>query len=179
MSYTMTPDWTTLPTALLPAAKRHMRVDFADDDTSITEYVQFAIAYLQAFWGLQIFAGDVAWSPTITQASRYQCPVQPVASFKVMSGTMDVSSEYALESASPIEPVWLVHSDGTPFPSDAVITLVAGIADATKVPPLMLASILRVAATLYEHRESITTLSLDQMPFWMNDILTELWVPRA
>jgi hypothetical protein len=32
---------------------------------------------------------------------------------------------------------------------------------------------------MYEHRESITAYSLDQVPFWMNDMLGGLWVPRA
>ena len=41
------------------------------------------------------------------------------------------------------------------------------------------ADILRMTASLYEHRESISTLSLDQMPFWMNDLMGGLWMPRA
>jgi hypothetical protein len=34
-------------------------------------------------------------------------------------------------------------------------------------------------ATLYEHRESVSVLSPDQMPFWLNDMLGGLWIPRA
>lgn len=175
-------DRTALPTALLPVAKQHMRVDFTDDNEVITKYLQFAISYFEQVSGWRVFGADVAWSPvssTSAAASRYQCPVQPVASFKVMSGAVDVSSEYALQAGEPVAPVFLVHSDGTPFPADAGITLVAGYADPDAIEPNAQAAILRIAATLYENRESVTTLSLEQMPFWLNDLLSGTWIPRA
>jgi uncharacterized phiE125 gp8 family phage protein len=179
-SYAITADWTTLPTALLPLAKQHMRVDFSDDDTVITEYLKWAISYFEKISGWQVFGAAVDWLPDLeTDASRYQCPVQPVASFTVMSGAVDVSAEYELEKASLVEPVWLARKDGTAFHDDAEITLTAGYTDITKIEPSALAGILRVAGTLYEHRESITTLSLDQMPFWLNDLLGGHWIPRA
>ena len=118
-SYTVTPDWTTLPEALLPLAKQHCRVDFPDDDIVITEYLQWAIGYCEQFWHLAVFSASVDWTPAPAGLARYQCPVQPVASFTVMSGAVDVSSEYALEQGSLTQPVWLVKKDGQPFPADA------------------------------------------------------------
>jgi uncharacterized phiE125 gp8 family phage protein len=179
-SYSMTPDWTTLPAALLPTAKQHMRVDFTDDDEIITNYLQFAISYFENQTGLAVFGSTVAWLPNVaTGASQYQCPAQPVSSFVVTSETVDVSSEYALQSASPIEPVWLVKSDGTAWPADAAVDLVVGFTAAAQIRPSVLGDILRIAASLYEHRESISTLSLEHVPFWMNDLLTAHWIPRA
>jgi uncharacterized phiE125 gp8 family phage protein len=180
MSYTVQPDYATLPAALLPVAKAHLRVDFTDDDASITEYLAQSIGLCENFWDLSIFSAAVNWQPdTSTGASRYQCPVQPVSAFTVMADAVDVSSEYALESASLTEPVWLVHSDGTAFAADAAVTLTAGYADIASMPPPMRACILRVAATLYEHRESVSVIGPEQMPFWLNDMLGGLWVPRA
>jgi uncharacterized phiE125 gp8 family phage protein len=181
MSYTVLPDYDTLPTALLPIAKQHVRrTDMTDDDAMITEYLAQAIGLCEQIWELAVFSATVNWIPdTATGASRYQCPVQPVSAFVVMADAVDVSSEYALESASLIEPVWLVHSDDTAFHSDAVVTLTAGYADITSMPPPMRAAILTVAGTRYEHRESVTGLSLEQMPFWISDLLGGLWRPRA
>jgi hypothetical protein len=173
-------DRTTLPEALLPLAKAHMRVTFTDDDEVITKYLQFAISYFEQFSGWRVFGADVAWSPVnSTTASRYQCPVQPVSDFTVMSAAVDVSSQYALEMGDPAAPVFLVHSDGTPFPSDAAVALVAGYEDPDDIEPNALGNILRIASTLYEHRESTTTLSVDQMPSWANDMISGLWIPRA
>ena len=96
-----------------------------------------------------------------------------------MSGAVDVSIEYALESASAVDPVWLVHSDGTTFPADAAVSLSVGFADADDLPPAEEGNVLRIAATLYENRESVTPLNLDQVPLWLNDALGGLWIPRA
>jgi uncharacterized phiE125 gp8 family phage protein len=180
MSYSVVPDYATLPAALLPLTKDHLRVTFDDDDTVITEYLAQAIGLCEQIWDLAVFGTEVDWQPDLsTGASRYQCPLQPVSAFTVMAAAVDVSSEYALEMASLTEPVWLVHSDGTDFATDAEITLTAGYADIASMPPPMRAGILRVAATLYEHRESVSVIGPEQMPFWMNDLIGGLWVPRA
>jgi uncharacterized phiE125 gp8 family phage protein len=180
MSYTVTPDYNTLPAALLPVCKAHLRIDFTDDDASITEYLAQSIGLCEHVWDLAVFGAEVDWSPDLTTgASSYQCPVQPVSSFTVMADAVDVSAEYALEMASLTEPVWLVHSDGTAFAADAEITLTAGYADIATMPPPMRAGIVRVAATLYEHRESVSVIGPEQMPSWWNDLLGGRWVPRA
>lgn len=180
MSYSITSvDYGALPAALLDLAKKHSRVDFPDDDEVMTEYLQWAIAYCERFWGVRIFAADVAWSPVISAtASRYQCPLQPVASFSVLSNAVDVSAEYHLETGDPVEPVWLVHTDGTAFPADAEISLVAGVEDPADLDPGQRGAILRVAASLYENRETVSSLSLNYVPSWMNDLIGGYWIPR-
>lgn len=179
MSYTATPDWTTLPAALLTLAKDHLRVTFPDDDTVITEYLAQSIGLLEQFWGLSIFSAAVAWLPEPAGLSRYQCPVQPVSAFTVTAGGTDQSADYRLEQAALTGPIWLTRIDGTAFPDDAAVTLTAGYATAAELMPPMRAGILRVAGTLYEHRESVSVIRPEQMPFWMNDLLGGLWVPRA
>lgn len=180
MSYTLTPDWTALPAALLPTAKKHCRADdFTDDDAILTAYLSFTISYFEKAFGSQIFGAAVAWTPEPAGLARYQCPVQPVSGFTVMSGGIDVSSEYALEKRDPVMPVWLVHADGTPFPADASVTLTAGYADASTIEPSVLGDIMRITAKLYEYRESVSELSLGDVPVWMNDWITGHWIPRA
>ena len=67
----------------------------------------------------------------------------------------------------------------TAFPAGVTFSLTAGYADLASLDPAMRGNILRMAATMYEHRESITTESVDQMPSWLNDMMGGLWVPRA
>lgn len=180
MSYTVTPDWDTLPTALLPVAKQHLRVVTTDEDALITDYLAQAIGLCEQVWGLSVFSSSVVWLPdTSTGASRYETPFQPVSAFTVMADAVDVSGDYALETAGLVEPVWLVRIDETAFATDAEVTLTAGYADIATMPPPMRAGILRVTGLLYEYRESVTGLSLEQMPSWWSDLLGGLWVPRA
>jgi hypothetical protein len=177
MSYTATEDWSTLPAALLPIAKQHLRVEGTDEDALITQYLGIVIAYLQAFWELQVIPAEGIWLPADVSSSRLQCPAQPVSAFTVTSDAVDVTSEYALKTVGTA--TWLVHSDGTPFPADAEVTLTVGYADVAAMDPKITGNILRKTAELYEHRESITTETLVQMPSWLNDMMSGLWVPRA
>lgn len=173
-------DRTALPEELLPLVKSQCRVTFVDDDELITLHTAIAIAYCEKFWGLQIFGGEVSWSPDLsTGASRYQCPVQPVSDFTITSGGTDVKADYRLEGAALTEPVWLARIDGTAFHADAVIGLTTGYAELAEVDPAAIGGILRVSASLYENRESVAAYSLDQVPFWLNDMMGGLWVPRA
>jgi hypothetical protein len=180
ISYVSTPDFATLPTALLPVAKQQCRVSFDTDDDIIKQHIGWAISYCERFWDQKIFGSSVVWLPVIAgNAWAYKCPVQPVSAFTVMSDGVDVSSEYALKQGDPVEPVYLVHVDQTPFPADAEITLTAGFTDPSQIDPGMLGGILRTTAKLYEYRESITDLNLNDMPFWLNDMLGGYWIPRA
>lgn len=173
-------DRAALPEELLPIVKSHLRVDFDDDDALITLHTAMAISYLEKVWDLRIFSSVVSWSPALsTGASRYQCPVQPVSDFTITSGGLDVKAGYRLEGGELTEPVWLVRADGLAFHSDALITLSTGYAEVADADPAAMGGILRVAASLYEHRESISSYPVDQIPYWLNDIMSGLWVPRA
>jgi hypothetical protein len=175
MNYTIVEDTAALPSGLLNVAKQHMRVDFDEDDDDIVRYLTWAIAYRQHVSGQQWFSGTVTWMPD-DACARYQCPVQPVSDFTVMSDIDDVTDNYRLEQGSLVAPVWLVRADGTAFHSGAVVTLAVGV---TALPPAEEGNVLRLAATLYEHRETVTTFSVDQMPMWLSDALGGLWIPRA
>jgi hypothetical protein len=173
-------DRAALPEELLPLVKSHCRVTFTDDDTLITTHTMIAISYCEKFWELQLFGGEVSWSPALSiGASRYRCPVQPVSDFSITSGGVDVKADYRLEGGALTEPVWLARIDGTAFHADAVIGLTVGYAAIAEVDPAALGGILRVSATLYENRESVAAYPLEQVPSWLGDMMGGLWVPRA
>jgi uncharacterized phiE125 gp8 family phage protein len=176
-----TVDYTSLPTALLPLAKQHMRVDFIDDDETIRHYLAHAIGLLEKFWDWQIFSVPVTWAPELMTGACAESPVRPVASFTAKDeGGTDVSADYELKKGKDnTVPVFLCRKDGGDFPAGLDVALVAGYGTPASLDPAVEAAVLRLASTFYEHRESVTTLSVDQMPFWLNDLLAGLWIPRA
>ena len=176
--HVITPDYDALPTALLDLAKKHCRVSFNTDDEIIKEYIKWAISYFEKFSGQQIFPAQVAWTPPVV-GWALPTPVQPVSAFTVILDGVDISDQFRLQAADPVAPVWLIRIDRTPFPTGAEITLTGGFADPAKMDPSMLGTVLRITAKLYEYRESISDLNLDDVPFWMNDMITGHWIPRA
>lgn len=181
MSYQISAiDYETLAGSLLAIAKSHMRVDFDTDDEYIKVCITRAIDLFERFSGWRVFPATVVWTPEIAATGlAYMSPLQPVTSFVVKDGAgVDISAAYSLRSASPTDPVFIANTGGLPFPSGAVITLVVGFATKATLPPAALDAILRISATLYEFRESVVS-SVDQMPGWMNDLLSGTWIPRA
>lgn len=176
-------DYTTLPEALLVIAKQHMRVDFPDDDEIIKRYLASAIAHVELVSGWRIFGTNVSWFPALSGAYSYQTPVRPCTGFSVVltdpPPDADISADFALVADTPILPTWLMHKDRTPFPTPITMTLAAGYADIDTLPPNVSDVILRIAGTLYQNRESVTQPSFDQIPFWMNDLIVGMWIPRA
>jgi hypothetical protein len=180
MSYSYTSvDRSSLPDAMLDMTKEHLRVDFPDDDNSIKLYLAWAIAYVQNFTGLQVFGANVAFKPA-GGTYRCECPVKPVGkTFTAADAVGDVTADYLLTTASLTESAWLSRVDSGLVPAGVTFALVTGYEDPEEMDPALHGNITRIAATLYLNRESISSLSLDQVPFWMNDMLSGLWIPRA
>lgn len=176
-------DRATIPDALLPLVKAHLRVDFADDDTIIKSYVTMAIDMFERFTGWRVFETTVSWLPvpsTYAHAQNaYVTPVQPIHDFTAASNSTDVTAQYEILQAGEVEPVWLSRIDKTPFATDLAVTLLAGYADADDLPPPALEATLRLTGTLYENRESVAPSSLNMMPEWANDLLAATWIPRC
>lgn len=188
MSYSIDSiDYATLAEAMLPSAKAHMRVDFDDDDESILQYLAWAMGLVEQATGQQIGTAIVSWTPdgffngfNTVMLAQYPFPVQPVASFTVSdSDGVDTSSQYKRVSSGFTLPVNLARIDGALFPVGTAVAFVSGYADAAKIMPNLQAGIYRVAAMLYENRESITQVNVEEMPLWLNDLLVGTWIPRA
>jgi uncharacterized phiE125 gp8 family phage protein len=181
MSYTiLTVDRDALPANLLPLAKQHLRITFDDDDETLTHYLRHAIRQFENFSGWQISMAEVEWLPETAGQACVSSPIQPVSGFTVDDAGVDVSADYELRTGLDMTaPVFLCRKDDAAFPAGIKVGLVAGYVDADDLDPAAESAVLRIAATLYEHRESVTTLSVEQMPFWMNDILCGIWVPRV
>jgi uncharacterized phiE125 gp8 family phage protein len=173
-------DYTTLPAALLPLAKQHLRVDFSDDDTSITAYIKHAISRFERYSGWRVFGSPVVWTPYVPSgAASLACPVQPVSSFTASYAETDVTADYQLDAQSSTGPLLLSRKDGTAIPPGIILDLAAGYADAAKLDPAAENIVLLITGSLYEYRESVSAASPDLMPMWMSDLLVGTWIPRA
>lgn len=174
-------DREVLPAAMLDLAKQHMRVTFDTDDEYIKNCLWRAIDEFERITGQRVFAAVLDWWPDITAAGwAYRTPLQPVSAFTFESppGT-DLKADYELRYTDIAAPFYLASIAEEPWPADAVITLTAGYADFDKMEPGIVDCVLRMAAMLYEYRETVSALSLSHVPGWPNALLTAYWLPRV
>lgn len=173
-------DTAILPPLLLPLAKAQVRVNFADDDAILTQYIGNAIEIFEFVSGQRINKTEAVWKPVIvSQAISYACPVQPVKTFEVLDADLvDVSLQYVILRGTAVQPQYLTRRDRTPIPVGTMAALTAGYVMLAEIPPGTIGAVLRVTATLYENRETVTT-PINYVPGWLNDLIVGNWIPRA
>lgn len=186
MSYQITnPTYTPIATAMLPTFKQHARIDFDDDDLLITKHLIWSCSIVEAVVGFRVAGATVTWLPETTDAfgsmaSSYPFPVLPVGTWTVADKDgVDITNQFQLVQSAITDPAFLQTKDGSAFPVGVVVTYLTGFTDGAGMPPNLESAIYRVAAHIYENRESITSISLETVPLWLNDLLVGLWVPRA
>jgi len=173
-------DRATLPANMLSIAKTHLRVTFADDDDYIRLCLSRAIDLFERHAGWFVFTRTIEWSPSVDGSVRLSIPVQPIDGMTVLdSGGVDVSADYRAFPDHEALRWYFERLDKAALPAGLKVTLVAGFADLTNLPPSVTDITLRLTAYFYENRESIASYSLEQVPQWMNDLLLGNWIPRA
>jgi uncharacterized phiE125 gp8 family phage protein len=173
-------DYQVLAAAMLPAAKEQLRIDFTDDDGQITRFLRQSIRLVENFTGLVIGTANASWQPEASGEACLATPLQPVSSFTASDDSGDVTASYELSSGIDLTaPVYFCSKSGDPIAAGLTVALVAGYATAATMDPALEAAVLRTTGKLYENRESTSAIALDMVPFWMNDILGGLWIPRA
>ena len=172
-------DRNALPEEMLDLVKMHCRVDFSDDDAYLVNCTGRAISIFERVSGWLVNATTVKWSPVITATdSQYKTPVQPVASFKAFDATLvDISPLFELQYSSLEGPHYLATISGAPWAAGVTVDLTAGY-DLETMPFEVQDGVLRVAATLYEMRETIDAANMQLVPGWANEMLTGIWIPR-
>lgn len=172
-------DQDTLAQALLPTAKTHLRVEFTRDDEYIVQALQRAINLCERFTGRSVFERTVDWWP-VPYPSMQQVPYQPVSVFAATDaeGT-DVAASYQLLDRGGA--VYMATTDPTlVFGSGVKFTLTTGYSDETLLDLGLLDIILRITAGLYETREHQTTVTMEMVSFWMQDLIVGGgWIPRV
>ena len=176
----VTVDRAALPTALLPLAKSHLRVDGNYDDAYITNAMTRAIAKIEAANDATINPTTVVWTPASTEFCDdiATLPVRPVIDFTAVAGSppVDVSDDYSVAlkwdgiHGIPIQILQGAAATGLS------VTLELGFADQDELPPQLLDMILSHTGHLFEHRE-ILSADKDYVAPELQDFTW--WMPRA
>jgi len=177
-------DRTTLPTALLPQAKEHMRVRHIRDDTLITTYLAMGIAAVErrcniklnpATYAVDGFELRLDACNHSTNRYRYRLPVNNVSAISdlIQSGGADQAASYSVEQsdAGGSGNSYIVGPSLYGFGWSLQVE--AGVDDPAEIDPAVLSCIYRIAAAYYEARET-------NAPVFVDDFTSELvaaWRP--
>jgi uncharacterized phiE125 gp8 family phage protein len=171
-------DRTALPTALLPLAKSHLRVDGTYDDIYITDAIKRAINWFERVTNVSVNPVTWTWQPDSGNFCNglAQVPVSPVTTFTV-DASGDVSADYAITTMST-HGIGLYALAGA-WADGMAVKIPSGYADINALDPGITDAVLRYTAHLYENREILVIGSDVQTPGWMTDVISTYWMPRA
>jgi hypothetical protein len=173
----VSPNWATLPAALLADAKVHLRITWESDDAFITHAIGRAIGALEQQNDVLINPTTYKWAPAQGEFSdgRARVPFTPASNHAAEDDTGDVTANYAIETNAlhGARPQYLVGA----FATGLAVTITAGFAAAAAIPPRMLDRIMRLTAHLYEHREIL----IPGQEFRAPDLALDAtdWMPRV
>ena len=168
-------DVAVLPTELLPAMKRHGRINDDDDDLTIKEKLGQAIDRIQTRGNFRIVPCKYTWTPSAADFcdGLALVPYPPVRTCTV-SGVTDPAA-YSVDLRA-IDGVPITYLAG-PFAAGMSVEIEAGFVAAADMPLSLTDAIERVAAHLYEHREILIPGSEFVAPDFATDLTW--WLPRA
>lgn len=174
-----TVDKTTLPTALLPRAKAHCRIDFSRDDALLTEIIARAIEKFENETEAKVFAATFQWSPAGADFvdGRARSPISPVLDFTADVGETNVKDSYSVVTNSAIQGAGTYYLVGA-WQDGLGLTLTTGYTDAAAIPAGIINEIMLYTATFYENRElflSGGTLN----PLGLRQQVAGWWLPKA
>lgn len=187
-------EWTRLVRTVAPAgpvislaeAKRHLRVDFSDDDSDIEELVAVATAAIEGPNGIGIALSPQTWRLSL---DHFPCeivvPLGPVTSISSIAYTgadgnpATVSTWRADLDAQPLR-IWPARDTSWPSvtcePGAVKVTFVCGY---DETPADLKAALKLLVGHFYEHREAVTTdLKAVDLPMGVDAILNRYRVGR-
>lgn len=172
-------------------AKSHLRVDLADDDTLIGNYITAARQWCEAFTRRALVTQT--WDLTFDYWPTYEIrlPLPPLQSVTSISYTDQDGSTSTFSSSNYFvdttgEPGRIVLKSFATWPSvvlreaaGVTVRFVAGYGNAATVPQAIKSAMLLVVGTLYENREDVVAgqgVTLGRLPFGVDALL---WPWRA
>lgn len=180
-------DRITLPQAMLPLTKLHMRVNFDDDDQIIVHKLAHAINLFEMLTQFSVSKATYTWTPGIVApldadglpVDAGRCPVMRVGSFTAKDGATDISSQYSIYGDTmpdSIAPQYLIGPSGSNISPS--VSLTVGYPTIGDMPPSIIDIAMRIAGYLYEWREVQNVPGIDGVAY-ANSLLTNWWIPRA
>jgi uncharacterized phiE125 gp8 family phage protein len=175
------------PVITLAQAKAHLRVDFNDDDDLITGLVEAATAAIEGPAGIGIALMPQTWRLSLDWFPYPEIiiPLGPVTSIVSIAYTdstgspASVSTWRADTDSNPCR-IWPARDTSWPLimwePGAIKVTFQCGYA---VVPSDIKAAVKVMVCHLYEHRESVTELNVNELPMGVDSILNRYRVGRV
>jgi hypothetical protein len=170
-------DFTTLPKALLAAAKAHLRVDFTDDDQYIQDCIKRAISLFERESEVTVNPTTYIWKPDPADycGDVLMIPMTPVIDFTAADADeIDVSENYQVASNS-MHGVMIYRLVGG-YVDGLTVTIESGYTTKDELPPGILDLVLLLSCHLYEHRGVF--LPANQTDDFMRRAASSYWKPR-
>lgn len=168
-------DLTSLAKELFPTAKAHMRVEHTRDDQYILDCVVRAINEAESYTGISIHLAVWHWYET-----SYECckvPKFPVRFIEYPDGTVLDENLVVGFYGGPFEPVGsMVLGSGV---QAEYLQLLVGYPHVEQIPPQLVSSILALAGSFYENRESVQLGNYRMLPDAMSRLFTGIWRPSV
>lgn len=175
------------PVITLVQAKAHLRVDFADDDDLITELVEVATAFIEGPNGIGIALMPQTWRLSLDwfPYPEIVIPLGPVTAISSIAYTDSAGAPQSIATwrvdldSNPCR-IWPARDTSWPLimwePGAIKVTFVCGYAT---VPSDLKAAVKLIVGHLYEHRESVTDLTANELPMGVSAILERYRVGRV
>lgn len=181
------------PAVTLAEVKRHLRIeeDFAQEDTTLQQYVAAATSLVEEMQGRQIMPATVALTldnfPSGDEIKLPRAPLSSVSSISYVD--VDGASQtfattgYMADTVSEPGRVRLRYGQSWPSartqPNGVTVTFVAGYSSASAVPATTKQAILLQAAHLYGNREGVSEVNLKSVPMSVERLIRIQQVPEV
>ena len=157
--------------------KEHLRIDDSDEDDLIEDYRDTAERLVENELSISLQSQTLILRLDRFPAWEIPLPMPPLISITSIAYT-DVNgdsqtvtaSEYTADATSTPGNVHPAFGESWPstrnIPNAVVITYIAGFANAAAVPPAIRSAIMLIGGELYENRERVTDLSLQDLAIY-------------
>lgn len=179
----------TLALAMLPLLKAQSRIDRDDEDAQAQEMIARSIGRIERQCGIAIAPQEWTWMPRDPDAlvawndtTAWPLSRVPVRGFSAITGVDtlgDPITDIRLRGNTEQGAFAVVHlSRAGGVQSGDLYTIVAGWDDPANMPPELRDTVIRYAATFWEHREAwqLSGVTSD-VPEWVTEALGIFWVP--
>lgn len=182
-------DIDVLAVAMLPLLKAQSRIDNDDEDTQAQEIIARAIGRVERQCGIAIAPQEWAWIPRAegsllpwsgaTKWRLSEIPVRGVGSMTAVDGGGVAFTDFTIHGnqlQGAFAPLYVTRPAGINVGD--TFTILAGWEDPADMPAELRDTLVRYAATLWEHREAwqLSAVTSD-VPEWVTEALGIFWVP--
>jgi hypothetical protein len=175
-------DTLSLPSALLPRVKAHMRLCHCEDDELIQDMTAAVIEVMEAHDDCSIFSTSYLWTPDVLEfgstGDLAMVPVSPIGLWTAAADpdAADVTGDFTIY-ANGVFGVQQYYLRGI-FTAGLAVTIASGFT-ATSLPAAKRLDISKGVSTVYEYRDILTPSNLTEMPGWLADRVCGNWRPRV